>query len=172
MSRKFDLENLVELCRRTHEETQRSAARAVDSSLVVRNYLFGCYIVEYEQHGADRAEYGSQLLAKIASRLQKIGIKGSSVTRLKLYRRFYQKQKEIGPTLSDQLASLASVDGTPAMRPTASDESIPLGNWKAKTVSSGQGTMGSALWNRTSCAIGRQCLREEENDDPTSTGSF
>ena len=31
------------------------------------------------------------------------------MTRLKLYRRFYQKQKEIGPTLSDQLASLASV---------------------------------------------------------------
>ena len=128
MSRKFDFENLVELCRRTHEETQRSAARTVDSSLVVRNYLFGWYIVEYEQHGADRAEYGSQLLAKIASRLQRIGIKGSSVTRLKLYRRFYQKQKEIGPTLSAQLASLASVDGIPAIRPTASDESIPLEN--------------------------------------------
>ena len=31
------------------------------------------------------------------------------MTRLKLYRRFYQKQKEIGPTMSAQLASLASV---------------------------------------------------------------
>ncbi|MDE2735349.1 MAG: PDDEXK nuclease domain-containing protein [Gemmatimonadota bacterium] len=128
MSQVFDFDNLVELCRRTHEETQRSAARAIDHSLVARNWLFGRYIVEYEQHGADRAEYGSQLLAKIASRLQRIGIKGSSVTRLKLYRRFYQKQKEIGPTVSDQLASLASVDGTPAIRPTASDESIPLEN--------------------------------------------
>ena len=128
MSQKFDFENLVELCRRTHEETQRSAARAIDHSLVARNWLFGRYIVEYEQHGADRAEYGSQLLAKIASRLQRIGIKGCSVTRLKLYRRFYQKQKEIGPTVSDQLASLAFVDGTPAIRPTASDESIPLEN--------------------------------------------
>ena len=128
MSQTFDFENLVELCRRTHEKTQRSAARTVDSSLVVRNYLFGWYIVEYEQHGEDRAEYGSQLLAKIASRLQRIGIKGSSETRLKLYRRFYQKQKEIGPTLSAQLASLASVDGTSAIRPTASDESIPLEN--------------------------------------------
>ena len=39
----------------------------------------------------------------------RIGIKIGSGTRLKLYRRFYQKQKEIGPTLSDQLASLASV---------------------------------------------------------------
>ena len=83
MSRKFDFENLVELFRRTHEETQRSAARTVDSSDVARNYLFGWYIVEYEQHGVDRAEYGSQLLGKIASRLQRIGIKGSSETRLK-----------------------------------------------------------------------------------------
>ena len=108
MSQQFDFENLVELCRRTHEETQRSAARVVDRSLVARNYLFGWYIVEYEQNGADRAEYGSQLLARVFSRLQKIGIKGSSATRLKLYRRFYQQQKGIGPTLSAQLASLAS----------------------------------------------------------------
>ena len=124
MSQQFDFENLVELCRRTHEETQRSAARVVDRSLVARNYLFGWYIVEYEQNGADRAEYGSQLLDRVSSRLQKIGIKGSSATRLKLYRRFYQQQKGIGPTLSAQLASLASVDGTPEIRPTASDESV------------------------------------------------
>ncbi len=124
MNQTFDFENLVELCRRTHEETQRSAARVVDRSLVARNYLFGWYIVEYEQNGADRAEYGSQLLDRVSSRLQKIGIKGSSATRLKLYRRFYQQQKGIGPTLSAQLASLASVDGTPEIRPTASDESV------------------------------------------------
>ena len=41
----------------------------------------------------------------------------------KLYRRFNQHQKGIGPTLSAQLASFASVDGTPAIRPTASVES-------------------------------------------------
>ena len=128
MSQQFDFENLVELCRRTHEETQRSAARVVDRSLVARNYR---YIVEYEQNGADRAEYGSQLLDRVSSRLQKIGIKGSSATRLKLYRRFYQQQKGIGPTLSAQLASLASVDGTPEIRPTVSVESIEprLRNW-------------------------------------------
>ena len=77
MSRKFDFENLVELCRRTHEETQRSAAQAIDRSLVARNWLFGWYIVEYEQNGADRAEYGSQILGRVSSRLQQIGIKGS-----------------------------------------------------------------------------------------------
>ena len=48
MNRQFDFERLVELCRRTHEETRRSAVRAIDSSLVVRNWLFGWYIVEFE----------------------------------------------------------------------------------------------------------------------------
>lgn len=41
MSGEFDFERLFELCRRAHEETRRSAARAVDRSLVVRYWLFG-----------------------------------------------------------------------------------------------------------------------------------
>ena len=41
MTRQFDFERLVELCRRTHEEARRSAARAINRSLVVRNWLFG-----------------------------------------------------------------------------------------------------------------------------------
>ena len=40
MSRPFDFGHLVDLCRRTHEETRRSAARAVDTYLVTRNWLF------------------------------------------------------------------------------------------------------------------------------------
>ncbi len=126
MSQQFNFENLVALCRRTHDQTQRSAAQAIDRSLVARNWLFGWYIVEYEQHGADRAEYGSQILNRVSSRLQQIGIKGSSITRLKLYRRFYQQQKGIGPTLSAQLASLAYGDGISAIRPIVPDESVSL----------------------------------------------
>ena len=64
MSREFDFGHLVDLCRRTHEESQSSAARVMDTYLVTRNWLFGWYIVEYEQRGADRAEYGSRLLAQ------------------------------------------------------------------------------------------------------------
>ncbi len=37
MSGGFDFEQLVGLCRRTHEETRRSAARAIDRSLVVES---------------------------------------------------------------------------------------------------------------------------------------
>ena len=104
MSGAFDFEHLVELCRRTHEETRSSAVRAVDRSLVVRNWLFGWYLVKYEQNGVDRANYGAQLLSRVADRFRQAGIKGASTTRLKLYRQFYRQRKPIGPTLSDQLS--------------------------------------------------------------------
>ena len=108
MSRALDFGHLVELCRRAHEETRRSAARAADTFLVTRNWLFGWYIVEYEQRGVDRAKYGSRLLAKVSRQLQEAGIKGCSTSRLKLYRQFYQQHrgiKAIGPTLPDQFVS-------------------------------------------------------------------
>ncbi len=89
MNQAFDFDNLVDLCRRTHEETQRSAARAIDRSLVVRNWLFGWYIVEYEQHGADRAEYGNQTLRTLSSSLKAQIGRGFSVDALERMRRFY-----------------------------------------------------------------------------------
>ncbi|MDE2803867.1 MAG: DUF1016 N-terminal domain-containing protein [Gemmatimonadota bacterium] len=90
MSKGFDFERLVELCQRTHEETGRSAARAIDRSLVVRNWLFGWYIVEYEQSGADRTEYGRGTLKKLSAALQaRIG-RGFSVDVLDQMRRFYR----------------------------------------------------------------------------------
>lgn len=41
---------------------RQQAAHAVNCMLTARNWFIGCYIVEFEQHGADRAQYGEQLL--------------------------------------------------------------------------------------------------------------
>ncbi len=98
-------ENLISLFEQTQNELQGHAARSVDIALVVRNWLFGWYIVEFEQHGADRAEYGSRFLDSLSGRL-KGTIRGSSTTQLKLYRSFYQKYRNIGQTLSDKSSSL------------------------------------------------------------------
>ena len=48
MSDAINFDHLVDLCRLTHEEMQKRAVRAVDLTLVVRNWLFGRYIVEHE----------------------------------------------------------------------------------------------------------------------------
>ena len=123
MSADFNFEGLVELCQRTHEETRHSAARAIDRSLVARNWLFGLYIVEFEQSGVDRAEYGTRLLTRMANRFRHAGIKGASATRLKLFRQFYRQRRSIGPTLSDQLTLPAFAVGTDRIRPAPSDQS-------------------------------------------------
>jgi len=53
---------------------------------VIRNWLFGWYIVEFEQGGSDRAEYGANLLKKIAGQLK---LKGCSERSLALCCKFY-----------------------------------------------------------------------------------
>ncbi len=96
----FDFASLVDLCRRTHEEMQGRAARAVDAFLVMRNWLFGWYIVEYENGGAERKElYGKQLIEGLADALKRHGLKGTSPTKLRKCREFYTAYWEIEQTL-------------------------------------------------------------------------
>ena len=56
--------------------------------LIARNWAICYYIVEFEQNGQDRAEYGSSLLTKLAERLN---IKGLDRQMLTSCRIFYKK---------------------------------------------------------------------------------
>lgn len=87
----MDVEKLIRLFQSTHLTLQKRAARSVDNCLVVRNWLFGWYIVEFEQNGEDRAEYGKKLLKEISIRLKHNIGRGFSVDNLELFRRFYLK---------------------------------------------------------------------------------
>jgi len=82
----MNYQQLHDLFKETHRELQQRASRSVDTSLVIRNWLFGWYIVEFEQGGSDRAEYGTILLKKIAVQLK---IKGCSERSLALCCKFY-----------------------------------------------------------------------------------
>ena len=158
MSRPFDFGRLVDLCRRAHEDTRRSAARAVDTYLVTRNWLFGWYLVEYEQRGADRAQYGDRLLAKVSCRLQEAGVKGCSATRLKLYRQFYQQHtgiKGIGPTLSDQFASPSVPRALPRLPGDSTDAVESVGKLPAGIRQTPSVTSASPPSDGEAAAIGR-----------------
>ena len=72
---------------------QVQAAHAVNLSLTARNWLIGHYIVEYEQHGEDRAQYGAQLLNKLAA---KINRRGFNARRLRECRLFYCCYPQLG----------------------------------------------------------------------------
>ena len=57
--------DLTSIIQTTHDAAQSSAVKAINRMQTMRNWLIGYYIVEYEQHGKDRAEYGTQLLKKL-----------------------------------------------------------------------------------------------------------
>jgi nucleoid DNA-binding protein len=82
----MNFESLVQNINAVHETLQAQAAHAVNLALTARNWLIGYYIVEFEQHGEDRAAYGEKLLKKLESRI--IG-KGMNERRFRDFRRLY-----------------------------------------------------------------------------------
>ena len=104
------------------ESARSTVARGVDLVQVHTNFEIGRHIVEFEQQGEGRAEYGTQMLKRLAERLTAEFGSGFSATNLKLMRQFYalhaqrigqtasglfetQTRQPIGQTLSDQLAT-------------------------------------------------------------------
>lgn len=81
---------------------QQQAAHAVNLTLTVRNWLMGCYIVEFEQHGEDRAEYGAKLLKRLEEQLQ---TKGLTERRFREFRRLYLVYPQLGKEIVNYLGA-------------------------------------------------------------------
>ena len=96
----MNFSSLVHSIQQTHNALQQQAAKAINRTLTIRNWLIGYYIVEFEQKGEDRAVYGEKLLSEITKAIQ---LKGLSETNLKLNRQFYLAYPQIRQTLSDEL---------------------------------------------------------------------
>jgi hypothetical protein len=63
--------------------------QAVNIALTLRNWLIGYYIVEYEQGGSDRAQYGQRLLENLTRDLRRRVGKGFGKRYLEMFRQFY-----------------------------------------------------------------------------------
>ncbi len=63
--------------------------RAANTMQVVSNWLIGWRIVEQEQHGKQRAEYGKQIIKQASEALTAEYGKGYSETTLRAYRQFF-----------------------------------------------------------------------------------
>lgn len=76
---------------------------AINQGVTARAWLTGYYIVENEQHGEDRAQYGEQLLSKLSKRLQS---KSFGLTNLKAYRKVYLTYTQLIEPITSYLRSL------------------------------------------------------------------
>jgi len=98
------------------------AAAAVNQALVVRNWLIGAYIVEFEQNGEDRAKYGTGLMERLAADLAKRNIKGLNDPRLlRDCRTLYRCYPQIRGTVSREF--VAGLPNRAEIRQTLSAES-------------------------------------------------
>jgi predicted nuclease of restriction endonuclease-like (RecB) superfamily len=133
----FTFEDLVRSIRGVDAQLAAQAARAVNVSLTLRNWLIGCYIAQYELNGADRAAYGEKLLDSLAAELDRLGVSNCNRRQLYRYLRFYRTYPGIVGTLSPQ--SRALLPG-----------GISLGEQKGGTVSPQSGVPAEVLLNRLS----------------------
>ena len=95
---------LVNDLRSIVSKARSKAFAAVNYSLVERNWRIGQRIVEQEQNGASRAEYGKHVIEVASAALTEEFGKGFSETNIMNFKKFYLKFKEltIPQTLSEE----------------------------------------------------------------------
>ena len=106
MGDKTDFNALVDQIQHVHDVTSAYAKGAVNQLLTARNWAIGYYIVEYEQHGKERAEYGDNLLENLAKR---IDCKGLDRSMLNLCRTFYLKYPQICDSANHRLKNIGAI---------------------------------------------------------------
>ena len=101
---------LVNDLRSIVSKARSKAFAAVNYSLVERNWRIGQRIVEQEQNGASRAEYGKHVIEVASAALTEEFGKGFSYTNIANYKRFYLtfNNLQILQTVSDEFKNFAS----------------------------------------------------------------
>lgn len=96
----MNFDQLINTIENVHIDLSTRAVKQVDYLMTIRNWVIGCYIVEFEQNGEDRADYGSKLLVTISEAFKAKQIIGFSDRNLRLFRQFYLTYPQIWQTVS------------------------------------------------------------------------
>lgn len=102
----MELKTLVSSIQSINTALRDNAAKAINKSVTARNWLIGYYIVNYEQHGEDRALYGERVLQALAERLNDEGL---SYRNLRLFRQFYLAFPELSHTIASYVLESNSI---------------------------------------------------------------
>ncbi|HMD87012.1 MAG TPA: PDDEXK nuclease domain-containing protein [Terriglobia bacterium] len=130
------LEGVVHLL----EEARRSAARSVNAIVTAIYWEIGHRIVEHEQQGKRRADYGEALLGRLAADLTGRFGRGFSERNLGKMRLFYLSWK-IPPTLSAKSSNDVPTGG--GIPPTVSAISAPVAGIKLDALESDAASLRS-----------------------------
>lgn len=98
---RYNTENLYTKVAELLKRAQNTVVQAVNKTMVLTYFEIGKMIVEEEQKGKERAEYGQQLIDELSAKLLNEFGKGFSSTNIKQMRSFYLTYS-IGQTVSDE----------------------------------------------------------------------
>ncbi len=98
-AREISFDEVVSGISRVDAELSSQAARAVNVSLTLRNWLIGFYIAHFELRGADRAQYGEKLLERFSERLLSVGVSRTETRELRRYKQFYMVYPSIAAVI-------------------------------------------------------------------------
>lgn len=101
--KKADSNTIFDRVSKLLRQAKKSVIKAVNDTMVITYFEIGKMIVEEEQEGKERAEYGKQLIIELSNRLSKEFGKGFSVTNIQQMRNFYliyQKQQTMSAKFS------------------------------------------------------------------------
>lgn len=143
-------DELTKIIRDTHDAAQTTAVKAINRMQTMRNWLYGYYIIEFEQHGKDRAEYGTQLLKRLEERVNRKGLTETLFKNSRKFYRLYPQMVEniigvISPTVSDILLETKDASGLCDAQMTENEHVE-----KSPTVSDGFRTTGQMIISRLS----------------------
>ena len=143
-------DELTKIIRDTHDAALTTAVKAINRMQTMRNWLYGYYIIEFEQHGKDRAEYGTQLLKRLEERVNRKGLTETLFKNSRKFYRLYPQMVEniigvISPTVSDKLLESKDASGLCDTQMTENEHVE-----KSPTVSDGFRTTGQMIISRLS----------------------
>lgn len=112
--KEITFDELVKAVRVTSEASQASALKAINRMLTMRNWLIGYYIVEFEQKGKERAQYGDKLLKRLEERVDSKGLTEQTFRFCRVFYSYYPQMgalfqtcnptdNQIGATVSREL---------------------------------------------------------------------
>lgn len=148
------------------EEARNTVYRTANFTMVQAYWSIGKTIVEEEQNGKERAEYGQELIKQLSKKLTKKHGKGFTETNLKYMRQFYQIFEK-SHALRDQLSwthyrLLLKVENEQA-RQFYLQEAIDC-NWSTRSL---ERQINNLYYDRMLMSTNTQVVKAEANEKTT-----
>lgn len=154
-----DRDNLYERVREILDEARARVARSVNTEMVAAYWHIGEAIVEREQQGRERADYGERLIESLAKRLTDEGLKGFQARNLWRMRDFFLRFPKMNALRSElswtHYRLLLKVESG-AAREFYETETV-AGNWSTREL---ERQINSFFFERTASATEKRQILE------------